>query len=109
MHKDQPIHAISWPKTICVITLAVLLGVILLLNMRGVVEPGFDVVFFRYERAGLSTVLLITAMLGFVVGLCFNTAATTLREFRATRRRIDAASLVREVAGLETASTSAAE
>jgi hypothetical protein len=107
MPNDQPIHSTSWAKTIFVMLLAMLLGVILLLNMRGVIEPSLDLVFFRYVRAGLPMVLLITATLGFVVGLCFTSVAATLREFRATRRRVDAASLVREVAALQAGSASA--
>jgi hypothetical protein len=89
----------AWAQTILFMLLALVFGVFLLLNMHAVIEPRVHGVFFRYEHPALFPVLLLTLTAGFVAALTMRTVSATLREFRATRRRTDIASLEREVAG----------
>jgi uncharacterized integral membrane protein len=108
MIDNQPVRLHAWVKSILFMLIALMFAIFLILNMSAVIEPRVHLVFFKYERPGLLIVLLITATLGFVAGLSIRAVLATLREIRAARRRIDAASLQSESAGLTPAANMAA-
>jgi uncharacterized integral membrane protein len=108
MNDHQPVRVHAWVKAILFMLIALMFAIFLMLNISAVIEPRVHLVFFKYERPGLLIVLLLTATVGFVAGLSIRAVLATLREIRAARRRIDAASLKHETAGLEAASNAAA-
>jgi uncharacterized integral membrane protein len=107
MNTNRPVQVHAWVKAILFMLIALLFAIFLLLNMSAVIEPRVHLVFFKYERPGLLIVLLLTALVGFVAGLSIRAVLATLREIRAARVRIDAASLEHETAGLKAASGAA--
>jgi uncharacterized integral membrane protein len=108
MNTNRPIQGYAWIKAVIFMVVALLFAIFLILNISAVIEPRVHLVFFRYERPGLLVVLLLTATAGFVAGLSIRAVLGTLREIRAARRRIDAASVVRETAGLKAVSNAVA-
>jgi uncharacterized integral membrane protein len=92
MNDHPPVRVYAWVKAILFMLIALVFAIFLILNMNAVIEPRVHLVFFRYERPGLLIVLVLTATVAFVAGLSLRAVVTTLREMRAARRGIDAAS-----------------